>query len=334
MELPDVRPDAARLLEPVYRSLNDVRNLVEVLEVRLGGASPQDRLPLLEEISNLRETLGQKDLAFAARMRAFGEMPESAEAREQLERLAAETGALRGAGRGATRTSWSAASPTPPPPSSGGGWRCSGPSGSTGWTSPSGPTRSWRRREPRNMAVLDALARIHSRAGDAQRAGLGDEADGDGRAVAAEADRPAVPAGDAGRGDALRQAAGRAVLRGDPRPQAGRRRRDQVPGQGAHRERALARAGLAHRPGDPARRLHRTARGDVRPDGPPGPAPPGSGCATRAGALDIFEDVLRREAGARRAPSARWRRWRARTARCAARRPRPWSPSSPPAETI
>src|SRR5262249_56444698 len=94
MELPEVRADAARLLEPVYRSLNDVRHLVEVLEIRLGGASPQDRLPLLEEISNLRETLGQKDLAFAARVRAFGEMPESAEAREQLERLAAETGSF------------------------------------------------------------------------------------------------------------------------------------------------------------------------------------------------------------------------------------------------
>src|SRR5262249_24108937 len=94
MEIADVRRDAAQLLEPVYRSLNDVRNLVEVLEIRLNAASHQDRLPLLEEISNLRETLGQKDLAFAARVRAFGEVPESPEAREQLERLAAETGSF------------------------------------------------------------------------------------------------------------------------------------------------------------------------------------------------------------------------------------------------
>ena len=128
------------------------------------------------------------------------------------------------------------------------------------------------------------------------RAGLGDEADGDGRAIAAEADRSSLPAGHARRGDAGRQAAGRAVLRGDPRPQAGRRRRDQVPRQGAHRERALARAGLAHRPGDPARRVHRPQRGDVRPHGPPRAAAPARLRDPR-GALDIFEDVLRRKQG-------------------------------------
>src|SRR4029453_15642347 len=54
MELPARPPDPARLLEPVSRGLNGVRPLVEVVEIPLAGPSPQDRLPLLEEISNLR----------------------------------------------------------------------------------------------------------------------------------------------------------------------------------------------------------------------------------------------------------------------------------------
>src|SRR5262249_35184292 len=167
MELSEVRPDAGGLLEPVYRSLNDARHLVEVLEIRLGGASPQDRLPLLEEISNLRETLGQKDLAFAARVRAFGEMPESAEAREQLERLAAETGSFeelasayqdqleRGVTNATSTELWRRLAPL-------GGGR-------TARRALAGrPRGAPPRREPRNMAVLDSLSRIHTRSGDAR----------------------------------------------------------------------------------------------------------------------------------------------------------------------
>ncbi len=167
MELPDVRPDAARLLEPVYRSLNDVRHLVEVLEIRLAGASPQDRLPLLGEISNLRETLGQKDLAFAARVRAFGEMPESPEAREELERLAAETGAFEELAaayqdqleRGVTNATSTEL------------WRRLAVLWSERLDRLDLAIRAYEelgRREPRNMAVLEALARIHTKAGDAR----------------------------------------------------------------------------------------------------------------------------------------------------------------------
>ncbi len=167
LESPAVRPDAARLLEPVYRSLNDVRHLVEVLEIRLVGATPSDRLPLLEEIANLRESLGQNDLAFAARVRAFGEMPENPQAREQLERLAAETGSFEELAaayqdqldRGVTNATSTEL------------WRRLGLLWSERLERPDLATRAYEelaRREPKNMEVLEALARIHSRAGDAR----------------------------------------------------------------------------------------------------------------------------------------------------------------------
>ncbi len=89
-----VRQEAARLLEPYYRSVNDTRKLVDVLDLRLIAAAPGKRMELINEVANLREALGQKALAFAARMRAFTENPESGSAREELERLAADTGAF------------------------------------------------------------------------------------------------------------------------------------------------------------------------------------------------------------------------------------------------
>ncbi len=88
------RVDAARLLEPYYRKQNDVRKLVEVLEIRLQIADARGRVQLLEEIAVLRELLGQKSLAFATRLRAFAESPEDRECREELERLAADTGSF------------------------------------------------------------------------------------------------------------------------------------------------------------------------------------------------------------------------------------------------
>lgn len=86
--------EAARLLEGAYRELNDLRRLVEVLDVRLQATEPTRRIPLLLEIANLREAVGQKNLALTARLRAFGEQPDHAEAREELERLAADLGAF------------------------------------------------------------------------------------------------------------------------------------------------------------------------------------------------------------------------------------------------
>lgn len=94
--LPDenVRQEAARLLEPTYRSVNDGRKLVDLLEIRLPTTSGPRRLELIEEIATLREALGDKALAFAGRLRAFAENPGSPEVREALERLAAETGSF------------------------------------------------------------------------------------------------------------------------------------------------------------------------------------------------------------------------------------------------
>src|SRR5207248_2839915 len=73
MAVDQVRPDAARLLEPCYRRLKDLKKLVEVLEVRVAIADAQAKLPLLTEVAVLRDGLGQKPLAFAARLRAFSE---------------------------------------------------------------------------------------------------------------------------------------------------------------------------------------------------------------------------------------------------------------------
>ncbi|HZN91477.1 MAG TPA: tetratricopeptide repeat protein, partial [Myxococcales bacterium] len=89
-----VRLEAARVLEPVYRSLNDGRKLVEILDLRLATAVSGRRLELLDEIARLREGLGEKAQAFAARMQAFSESPGSPELFAELDRLAAETGSF------------------------------------------------------------------------------------------------------------------------------------------------------------------------------------------------------------------------------------------------
>ncbi|NPC73068.1 tetratricopeptide repeat protein [Corallococcus exiguus] len=88
------RLEAARLLEPVYRGLNDTRKLVDVLEVLLPGVPPEKRLERLQEIAVLREGLGQTSLAFVARLRAFNELPAEAGVRDELERLAADSGSF------------------------------------------------------------------------------------------------------------------------------------------------------------------------------------------------------------------------------------------------
>ncbi|MBL8914664.1 MAG: tetratricopeptide repeat protein, partial [Archangium sp.] len=89
-----VKLDAARLLEASFRALNDLKKLVEVLDVRLTATDPARRVPLLLEIANLREAVGQKNLALTARLRAFGEKPDDEEVRNELERLAADLGAF------------------------------------------------------------------------------------------------------------------------------------------------------------------------------------------------------------------------------------------------
>ncbi len=92
--LEDAKLEAARLLEGAYRTANDQKHLVEVLDVRLIAAEPSQRVPMLKEIADLRELVGQKNHALIARIKAFNEEPGDADVREQLERLAADLGAF------------------------------------------------------------------------------------------------------------------------------------------------------------------------------------------------------------------------------------------------
>jgi tetratricopeptide (TPR) repeat protein len=89
-----VRLEAARLLEGCFREVNDLKRLVDVLDIRLSAAEPRKRVGLLLEIANLREAVGQKSLALTARLRAFGEQPDDEEVRNELERLSADLGAF------------------------------------------------------------------------------------------------------------------------------------------------------------------------------------------------------------------------------------------------
>ena len=70
------------------------RKLVEVLEVLLSSAPPEQRLERTNEIAVLREALGQTSLAFAARLRAFNEFPQAPSVLDELERLAADSGSF------------------------------------------------------------------------------------------------------------------------------------------------------------------------------------------------------------------------------------------------
>jgi tetratricopeptide (TPR) repeat protein len=85
---------AAKVLEPHYRSVDDARHLCEVLEVRAAQSEKEERRAVLLEIARMREALGQKPLAFAAVLRCFKDNIADRPLREELERLAAETGAF------------------------------------------------------------------------------------------------------------------------------------------------------------------------------------------------------------------------------------------------
>ncbi len=160
MAVEAVRPEAARLLEPCYRELSDHRKLVEVLDVRLGVSDPTLRVTLLNEIAHLREVLGQKPLAFAARLRAFTENPDDAAGREELERLAADLGSFeelaaayedqleRGSDDKLSEELWR---------------RLAMLYGDR-LERPDLAARAWNEvlsRDPKNVFVLDALARLH-----------------------------------------------------------------------------------------------------------------------------------------------------------------------------
>jgi golgin subfamily B member 1 len=88
------RAGATAVLEPYYRSLKDARRLADVLEAKLQIGSAPNRRSTLLEIAQLREMVGQRPLAFAALIRAIREDPSDDATRNELERIAAETGSF------------------------------------------------------------------------------------------------------------------------------------------------------------------------------------------------------------------------------------------------
>ncbi|MFY0524026.1 tetratricopeptide repeat protein [Archangium gephyra] len=158
------RVEAARLLEPVYRGLNDTRKLVEVLEILLPVTQPVRRLERIQEIATLREALGQTSLAFAARLRAFNEAPQDDGVRDDLERLAADSGSFEEVAaayedqleRGATE------------PLAGDLWRRLAGIYDGRLKRYDLAVRALEevsRRDPQNKQVLESIARVHRRTG-------------------------------------------------------------------------------------------------------------------------------------------------------------------------
>ncbi|MBJ6762133.1 tetratricopeptide repeat protein [Myxococcaceae bacterium JPH2] len=158
------RIEAARLLEPVYRGLNDTRKLVDVLEVLLPGVQPEKRLERIQEIATLREALGQTSLAFVARLRAFNEFPGETSVRDELERLAADSGSFEEVSaayedqleRDATE------------PLAGDLWRRLAGIYDNRLKRYDLAVRALEevsRRDPKNKTVLEAIARVHRRTG-------------------------------------------------------------------------------------------------------------------------------------------------------------------------
>lgn len=157
-----VRVEAARLLEPAYRELSDLKKLVEVLDIKLGAVDPARRVPLLLEIATLREAVGQKKLALTARIRAFTEAPDDPEVREELERLCADLGAfeeLAAAYEDALDRGL-------PEPLAGELWRRLAGVYGDRLSRLDLAARAWNEvlaRQPKDMFVLDALGRIYRR---------------------------------------------------------------------------------------------------------------------------------------------------------------------------
>ncbi|PTL82541.1 tetratricopeptide repeat protein [Vitiosangium sp. GDMCC 1.1324] len=171
LQLEAQRAEAARLLDPVYRGLNDTRKLVEVLEILLPGTQPVQRLERIQEIATLREALGQTSLAFVARLRAFNEAPQDANVRDDLERLAADSGSFEEVAaayedeleRGATE------------PLAGDLWRRLAGIYDGRLKRYDLAVRALEevsRRDPQNKQVLESIARVHRRTGAHRELGL------------------------------------------------------------------------------------------------------------------------------------------------------------------
>ncbi|MBW2699348.1 MAG: tetratricopeptide repeat protein [Deltaproteobacteria bacterium] len=91
-----IRHHAAELLEPAYRLQKDYRKLVAIMEVRLAGQEDQTRrLGVYQDLMRIyEEELSQKPLSFMVACRAFRENIEDDGIRQELERLAQETGSF------------------------------------------------------------------------------------------------------------------------------------------------------------------------------------------------------------------------------------------------
>jgi tetratricopeptide (TPR) repeat protein len=94
----ETREGAARLLEDVHRLAGDARKLAGVLEIRLENADDAERAPLLAEVAALQERLGDRRLAFQAKLRqyraSFRGGADDPTVRAELERLALDAGAV------------------------------------------------------------------------------------------------------------------------------------------------------------------------------------------------------------------------------------------------
>ncbi|MBX3245693.1 MAG: tetratricopeptide repeat protein [Myxococcales bacterium] len=86
---------AAEALSPIYEEANDARKLAPVYEVRLRhDMEPEARVALLRELGLLyEERLRQADVALDRYLDAFATMPQQEIVREDVDRLAAATGA-------------------------------------------------------------------------------------------------------------------------------------------------------------------------------------------------------------------------------------------------
>ncbi|MBI3180785.1 MAG: tetratricopeptide repeat protein [Myxococcales bacterium] len=90
----EVKAQAARLLESAYQSRGEGKKRAQALELRLEAAAPGEALPLLRELAELRESLGELELAFALRSRLFAANSSDEGARAELERVGAAAGRL------------------------------------------------------------------------------------------------------------------------------------------------------------------------------------------------------------------------------------------------
>ena len=90
------RPQAAEMLEPIYRRLGDFNKLVAIMEVRLATRQEAEaRLAIYRELARIyEEELVQKPFAFMVTCRAFREHPTDEGIRQELERLAEQTGSF------------------------------------------------------------------------------------------------------------------------------------------------------------------------------------------------------------------------------------------------